>query len=142
MSTDSGGQQATTETVVVINTSPDTIDMLRMTLQHAGILVVSAFTYHIRDGKLDIAAFMREHRPRVIIYDIAPPYDANWRLFQHLRNLPAMKDVRWVITTTNAVHVKNLAGSDERLYEIVGKPYDLGEIATATKEALRARPTR
>ena len=135
-------QPSTIDVVAVCNTSPDTVDMLRLILQHAGIVVVSAFTFDIRDGKVDLAAFMREHRPKVIIFDVAPPYDANWQLLQHIKGAPAMQGVRWIVTSTNAAHVERLAGKDERVYEVVGKPYDLDRIVQATKEALRARPTR
>ena len=137
----SEGQRAP-DVVAIINTSPDTIELLRMTLQPAGIVVASAYTYEIRDGKVDLNAFMAAHRPQVIIYDVAPPYDANWRLLQHLRRNPVMQGVRWVVTTTNTAHVEKLAGKDEQVHEVVGKPYDLDRIAAATKEALRARPTR
>ena len=130
------------DVVAVINTSPDTIELLRLTLQPAGIVVVSAFTYDIRDGKIDLAAFMAAHRPQVIIYDIAPPYEANWRLLEHLRGNAVLQGLRWVITSTNPVHVEKLAGRDEQVHEIVGKPYDLDRIAAATKEALRSRPTK
>ena len=42
----------------------------------------------------------------------------------------------------NVKHVEGLAGRDERIYEVVGKPHDLDEIVRAAKEAVRARPTR
>ena len=130
------------DVVAVFNTSPDTIELLRLTLQPAGIVAVSAYTYEIRDGKVDLNAFMAAHRPKVIIYDVAPPYEANWRLLQHLRSNPVVAGVRWVITSTNPVHVEKLAGSDDTIHEVVGKPYDLDRIAAATKEALRSRPTK
>ena len=142
MSIDRRSEQRGPDVVAVINTSPDTIELLRLTLQPAGIVVVSAFTYEIRDGKVDLTAFMAAHRPQVIIYDVAPPYDANWLFLQHLRGHPSVQDVRWVITSTNPLHVEKLADKDEQVHEVVGKPYDLDKIATATKEALRSRPTR
>lgn len=126
----------------VINSTPDTIEMLRLVLQYAGFVVISAYTHDIRDGRTDIRAFMAEHRPSVVVYDIAPPYDQAWEFFQHLRRTPAMDGVRFVITSTNAGHVQGLAGNDERVYEVIGKPYDLDRIVQATKEALRARPVR
>ena len=131
------------DVVAVINTSPDVVDMLRLTLEHAGMVVVSALTYEIRDGEVDIERFVALHRPRVIVYDVAPPYENNWRLFQHIRALAIMEGIQYVITTTNARQIEQYAKGDEhRIYEIVGKPFDLGEIVTAVKEALRARPTR
>ena len=78
------------DVVAVINTSPDTVEMLRTTLEHAGFLVITGYTFDIRDGRLDIDAFVSKHQPRVVVYDVAPPYDQNWRLFQHVRGLESM----------------------------------------------------
>jgi CheY-like chemotaxis protein len=128
--------------VAIINTSADIIDMLRIALERAGILSVTAFTTEIREGSVDLERFVNQHQPKVILYDIAPPYDANWMLFQHVRAMPVMAGRFFVLTATNATHVERLAGSDHRIYEIVGKPLDLDQIVQATREALRARPTR
>jgi hypothetical protein len=35
-----------------------------------------------------------------------------------------------------------MAGTNARVYEVVGKPYDLDQIIAAVKQAARARPTR
>jgi hypothetical protein len=32
---------------------------------------------------------MRQYRPAVVVYDIAIPYEQNWRLFEHIRSAPA-----------------------------------------------------
>jgi DNA-binding NtrC family response regulator len=131
------------DVVAVINTSPDVVEMLRMTLEHAGIVTVSALTWDVRDGRVDLERFVAQHRPRVIVYDVAPPYESHWRLFLHIRDMPVMAGVQFVLTTTNARQVEQFAkGNQQRVYEIVGKPFDLGEICTAVREALRARPTR
>jgi CheY-like chemotaxis protein len=120
--------------VAVFNTSEDTTDLLRIAIENAGFVVVTAFTRNLRDGKLDLEAFMRQHQPRVIVYDIAVPYEQNWRLYEHLRSAPACQSVSFVLTTTNVRHVRQLAGSEE-LHEIVGKPYDLDEIIGAVRQA-------
>lgn len=137
MSTDAGRP----EVVFVVNTSPDTVDLLRDVLEQAGFLVVSTFTWLIQGGKVDIEALLRTHQPKVIVYDIAAPYDRNWAFFVHLRE-HVFKQVRFVLTSMNIKHVEGLAGRDDRIYEVVGKPHDLDEIVRATKEAARARPTR
>jgi CheY-like chemotaxis protein len=123
--------------VAVFDSSPDTVDMLRLILEREGFVVVSAFTYELRDGKVDIEAFVRQHAPRVIVYDIAPPYEQNWRLFEHLRSIEILRHARFVVTTTNAAEVRKIAVSTPDLHEIVGKPYDLGLIADAVKDAAR-----
>jgi CheY-like chemotaxis protein len=130
------------DVVAVINTSPDVVDMLRLTLEHAGIVVVSAMTWEIREGEIDLERFIAQHRPKVIVYDIAPPYESNWMLFQHVRSLPPLAGLQFIVTTTNAKQVEHFAKNGEPVYEIVGKPFDLGVIVNAVREALRARPTR
>jgi hypothetical protein len=126
----------------VINTSPDVVDLLRRAFDAAGIVTVSGFTHQIRDGQIDLEAFLRQHDPDVIVYDIAPPYDANWNFFQHVSGMPAAAGRQFVLTTTNVAHVEKLAGRDQRIYEIVGKAADIDPIVRAVKEATRARPIR
>ena len=126
----------------VLNTSPDLVDLLRRSLEQAGIVTVTAFTHDIRDGKVDFDSFIKQHDPQVIVYDIAPPYDANWKLFQHLSGTPSLAGRHFVVTTTNKAQVEKLVGRDERVYEVVGKPADLALVVRAVKEAGRARPTR
>jgi DNA-binding response OmpR family regulator len=128
--------------VAIINTSPDVVEMLRAVLERAGMVVVSAYTHDIRDGRVDLEHFMRVHEPEVVVYDIAPPYDANWKLFVHLCRARVMRSRQFVLTSTNARQVDALAGSNQHVYEVVGKPVDLDRIVAAVKEALRARPTR
>jgi CheY-like chemotaxis protein len=131
----------TSQVVAVFNTSEDTTDMLRVVLEQAGFVVVTAFTNLLRDGKVDLEALMRQHRPEVIVYDVALPYEANWRLFEHITASPACRDVRFVITSTNAAHVRQVAGEDRQILEIVGKPYDLDQLVRAVAEAVGRKDT-
>jgi CheY-like chemotaxis protein len=127
------------ETVVgIFNTSQDTIDMLRELFEHKGFVAVAVFTNTVRDGKVDLDGWMRQHRPSVIVYDIALPYDENWRLFEHIRDSPACKGLPFVLTTTNVAQVKRVAG-DAIIYEIVGKPYDLEKLLDAVSNAASQR---
>ena len=110
--------------------------MLRIVLEREGLIVVSAYTYDLRDSKIDVEALVRQHQPKVIIYDVAPPYDRNWRLFEHMRSMPALMGISFVVTTTNVVRLSEVAGPNQELFEIVGKPYDLRQIVAAVKARL------
>jgi DNA-binding response OmpR family regulator len=122
-------------TVAIINTSTDTIDMLRMFFEQAGFVVVSTSTILLRDGEVDLRAFLSSHKPDVLLYDISLPYDVNWRLFCHIRESMNIK-VPTVITTTNVKHVQPLAG-DVYIHEIVGKPYDLDKLLEIVKSTIK-----
>jgi CheY-like chemotaxis protein len=126
--------------VAIVNSSPDAVELLRTALQYAGLVPVAAYTYDIRDGRVDIDAFMRQHRPHVVLYDVAVPYDANWALFQHLRETTPFKDRAHVITSTNAAYVQQLAGDDTPVYEVIGKQDDLAVIVRMVREAAMRSP--
>jgi CheY-like chemotaxis protein len=123
------------DVVAIFNTSEDTTDMLRVVLEHAGFVVVTAFTNLLRDGRTDLEALMRQHQPKVIVYDIALPYEANWRLFEHIRDSPACAPARFVLTTTNVAQVRKVAGPGHQMLELVGKPYDLDALVRLVKTA-------
>ena len=129
--------------VAVINSTPDIVDMLRLVIEQAGFVVVTGLTFEIRDGNIDLDHFIAQHQPRVIVYDIAPPYESNWHLFEHIAAMPIMRGRQFVLTSTNAAHVQRVVGAaPQHIYEVIGKPYDLGQVVQAVKEASRARATR
>lgn len=132
----------TATTIAIVNTSPDTIDLIRDALEPAGFLVVSCYTHDIREGRVDFEAFMRAHNPAVIAYDIAPPYDRNVALYRHVCSMDVVRGRPFVVTAANAARVQQLLARDERVYEIVGKEQDLGVLVRAIKDASRSRPTR
>jgi CheY-like chemotaxis protein len=125
--------------VAVINTTPDVVEMLRHALERAGFVVATCFTFDIREGRVDLEAFVRQHRPRVILYDLAPPYETNFRLFEHIRRVPALEDAQFVLTSMNPKNVLHLVGRDDQVYEVVDRDEDLLAIVQAVKEASRVR---
>lgn len=120
-------------TVAVFNASDDVVELLRVLFEQRGFVVVSAHLDDIKRGAVDIGAFVRQHRPAVIVYDIAPPYDRQWTFMNHLRAIPDLADIPFVLTTTNERRLKEIVGTDNHVLEIVGKPYDLDQIAHAVE---------
>lgn len=122
------------QVALVINTSPDTVEMLRIVLEQADFTVLSGYTYEISSGHVNLESMLRMHSPNVVVYDIAPPYDRNWDLFQHLQR-SVLKACPIVLTSTNPARLKEMVGANGTVYEIVGKPYDLDKIVQAAKAA-------
>jgi hypothetical protein len=122
--------------VAILNSNDDTVELLRTVLELEGIVVVSAHVSDLRRGQFDFSGFLSEHDPKVVIYDIPPPYDRSWLFFEHLKGLPTMKGREFVLTSTNPARVQQVAKPDQPVHEIIGKPYDLQLITDAVKKAL------
>ena len=121
--------------IAVFNSNDDVVELLRMVLEQAGFVVVSGHVDAIRRGEQRLSDFVDEHDPQVILYDLVPPYDRSWRFLEHVRDSPSMRGRRFIITSTNAARAKEIIGTAEHVYEIIGKPYDIDEIVNATKRA-------
>jgi CheY-like chemotaxis protein len=121
--------------VAVLNTNDDVVELLRLWLENAGFVVVSAHVDAIKRGEVDLEQFVTQHKPKVAVYDVPPPYERQWAFLTHLRqNL--LTDTAFVITSTNAARLRELVGTSEPVLEIVGKPYDLDQILAAVKRAI------
>lgn len=129
-------------TVAIINTNPDLVRLLRFNLEAFGFVVFELHIEQIRAGTADVAGFLEQHDPRVIVYDVAPPYQENWNFMAHLRSSPGFEKRQFVLTSMNVERVHQIVGNDEAVYEIVGLQEDLQAIVRAVKEATRARSTR
>ena len=128
--------------VAVINSNENTVEMLRTCLQQHGFTAVAtAHVTDIRHGRVDFLELIEAHDPQVIVYDVAIPYEENWRFLQLLMSSEAMQDRKVVVTTTNKRVLDNLVGEQTGAQEIVGKPYDLRTVVEAVQRAAGKTPT-
>ena len=130
------------QVVAVVNTNPDIVRLLRVSLERSGFVVLAIHIEDIKTASANVKAMLEEHDPRVIVYDVAPPYDQNWRFLDHLRNSTEFKGRKFVLTSVNGRAVQQIVGQTESVYEIVGQDSDILEIVRGVKEASRSRPTR
>lgn len=89
----------------------------------------------VKKGEIDLIDFINHHTPAVVVYDICPPYDANWRFLRLVRSSEPMQRRQFVITTTNKPVLERLVGDNEAL-EIIRKPYDRRRVVDALRAAL------
>jgi DNA-binding NtrC family response regulator len=124
--------------IAVVNSSEDTVDMLRQLLeQHGFTSIVTGHVHDIKMGQMDLPGFMAQHDPAVVVYDISIPYEQNWTFLKLLLDTESMRGRKMVLTTTNKARLEELVGPTGT-FEIVGKPYDLEKIVSAVKAAVGA----
>jgi CheY-like chemotaxis protein len=129
------GSTGSKPTIAVFNSSEDTVELLRTALEAEGFQTVAGRIPDVKKGDLDLIDFVNHHTPSVILYDISPPYDANWRFLRLVRSSESLKKHQFVLTTTNKPALEQLVGETEAL-EIIGKPYDLRQVVDAVRTAL------
>jgi CheY-like chemotaxis protein len=129
------GSTGSKPTIAVFNSSDDTVELLRTALEAEGFQTVAGHIPDVKKGDLDLIDFVNHHTPAVILYDISPPYDANWRFLRLVRSSESLKKHQFVLTTTNKPALEQLVGETEAL-EIIGKPYDLRQVVDAVRTAL------
>jgi DNA-binding response OmpR family regulator len=131
--------------VALFNASDDTIDMVQTLLTKSGgeqTLLWCHFA-DLKKGIVNFDRYMDKHNPEVVIFDLSPPYDENWRFFKTMRDAKTMQGRGVVLTTTNKARLDEVLGEDSHALEVVGKPKDLQQIDAAIKaETLKAETAR
>lgn len=120
--------------VAVMNTSKEITQMLEEIIEDAGHTTCSIFTYEFKNQEEEFDAYVNQHKPDVILYDIAPPYKENYLLFIRLSERKHAKGIPFVLTTTNKEALETIVGSTPT-HELIGKPYDLQEIIDAIERS-------
>ena len=121
--------------VALFNASDDTIDMVQTLLTASGgdqTLIWCHFA-DLKKGIVDFGRYMDKHNPEVVIFDLSPPYDENWRYFKTMRDDKIMVGRGVVLTTTNKNRLDEVLGEDSHALEVVGRPKDLQQIDAAIK---------
>src|SRR3984893_9506376 len=129
--------------VALFNASDDTIDMVQTLLTASGgqqTLIWCHFA-DLKKGIVDFGQYIDKHNPEVVIFDLSPPYDENWRFFKTMRDAKTMKGRGMVLTTTNKARLDEVLGEDSHALDVGGRPRDLREIDNAIKAETRKAET-
>src|SRR5918993_4994074 len=104
--------------VAILNSNDDLVEMMKTLIEKAGFTTVSGHVDEVRRGKLDLVNFVRQHDPRVIVYDLVPPYDRSWNYLLALRDSETMRGRPFVLTSVNAERAREVIGRSEMVYEV------------------------
>jgi hypothetical protein len=130
---------STQPVVAVVNTSVEILELLLGVLADEGYAAVPAFTFEFKRGERDFRAFVAEHRPSAVLWDIAIPYVENWEYFQHeVLGSDALPERCFICSTVNRTALEMLVGPTSTI-ELVGRPFDLQVIVDAVQRVVADR---
>jgi CheY-like chemotaxis protein len=74
---------------------------LRVALEAKGFATGGAHVADIQSGALDLLAFVQQHKPQLVVYDLPRPYESHWNFLWLLRDTNLLKETIWVLATTD-----------------------------------------
>ena len=79
--------------VAILNSNQDVLRLIGSVLQDEGYTVVTQHIVSFKDGQANLMQFLMDHRPSVMVYDLAPPYQENWNFLQLLLKIPEVSAI-------------------------------------------------
>jgi CheY-like chemotaxis protein len=125
--------------VAVLNSNQDVLRLIRGALQDEGYTVVTEHIVNFKDGAANLLGFLTAHRPAVVVYDVAPPYEENWNFLQLLCRVPEVAEIPMVLTTVNKRALEKAVGAT-KAFEILGTRDNLAPLVAEINRSVRSRP--
>ena len=122
---------AKTRRVAIFNSRPDFIKALTAALEADGFDTASAHLADIQNGTLDLLAFVHLHKPDLVVYDLPRPYESHWNFLRLLKETKSLKDVTWLLATTDKNALEAAVGASGVVEIIFGEPYGVREVVAA-----------
>jgi CheY-like chemotaxis protein len=121
----------TKRSVAVFNSRQDLIDALQAGLEAEGFSTCGAHVADIQSGTLDLLAFVHQHKPQLVVYDLPRPYESHWNFLRLLKDTQMFNAMTWVLATTDKRALEAAVGASGVVEIIFGEPYGVEDVVTA-----------
>src|SRR5579875_2448117 len=131
-------EEAQPRVVVIINANDRLAQRMKDAIEAAGFTAVTAQPSEVGSGAQDIQRFLRSKNARVVVFDVADPYAASWRLADALR-YNEMISGSWrqvVITTQDKAALEQQVGATTSALEVNEKNFNAATIVDAVQRAV------
>lgn len=122
--------------VAVLNSNQDVLRVIRSVLEDEGYTVAVKHIVDFKEGMANLGQFLDEHRPNVIIYDLAPPYQENWNFLQLVQSIPRLAAIPMILTTVNKAALEHTVGHTDA-FEILGTRDNLAPLVENVNSVVR-----
>ncbi len=126
-------------TVAILNSNDDLLRLLRSIVEGAGFASVTAHVGEVGRSEAALREVLARHNPRVVLFDISPPYPENWALCVAMREAESTLSTgrQFLVTTTNKRALEERVGPTQAL-ELAGDRLDRDAIVAAIQRAVIA----
>jgi CheY-like chemotaxis protein len=122
--------------VAIFNSADDVIEMLARALEDHGFQTVLGRIAEIQSGVLDLVAFLDEHDPDVVLFDLPRAHEAHLNFLRLLGTTDGLKRRGWILATTNDEALKIVFPPVDVQLSIIGKPELFELVVQAVRQAL------
>lgn len=122
-----------TETILIVDDDPNSLDIARTYLESKGYTVATAI-----DGK-DALAKLEEVQPALMLLDVMMPGMDGWEVARVVKNHPNFKDVRVIMLTARSDFTDKHEGLRAGADDYIVKPIKLEELGKRVERNMKAR---
>jgi CheY-like chemotaxis protein len=96
--------------VLLLSTRPESMGVLQDQLQQAGYPTRGQLIGELQSGQRNYLEVLAESEPDVIVYDLAPPYPAQWSFYELLRSSELSTPLVFILTSSDKPRLEQVVG--------------------------------
>src|ERR1700674_2852009 len=121
----------TKRSVAILDSRQDFIEALQAALEAKGFAASGVHVADIQSGALDLLAFVHEHKPQLVVYDLPRRYESHWSFLRLLKDNRMFNAMTWVLATADKRSLEAAVGASGVVEIIFGEPYGVEDVVTA-----------